>query len=73
LGWIGLWMKIIACCPVCGKSWLFGADVADKRVLCQGCGRLFRVPRLEDVPKAVKVIEAVRGRIYVDEEGRTYG
>jgi hypothetical protein len=31
------------------------------------------VPKLEEVPKAVKVIKQANGTIYVDEAGRTYG
>jgi transposase-like protein len=66
-------MRIIAQCPHCGNSWLLDGSAADKRVRCRSCRRLFRVPNLDEVPKAVKVIKRARGTIYVDEAGRTYG
>ena len=66
-------MPIIAQCPCCGITWLFDASVADRRVRCQQCRRLFKVPRLAEVPKAVKVIKQAKGTIYVDQNGRTYG
>jgi len=34
---------------------------------------MFKVPRLDDVPKAAKVIKQAKGTIYVDEDGKTYG
>jgi transposase-like protein len=66
-------MQIIAQCPRCGNSWLLDAGAADRRVKCRKCRRLFRVPKLGEVPKAIKVIKHARGTIYVDEAGRTYG
>ena len=66
-------MQIIAQCPLCGFSWLLNEDAADKRIKCQNCLHLFKVPRLEDVPKAVKVIKNANGTVYVDESGKTYG
>jgi hypothetical protein len=46
---------------------------ADRRVRCPGCGRLFKVPALADVPKATKIIDEAKGSLFVDEEGKTYG
>lgn len=66
-------MQIIAQCPKCSNSWLLDSSAADKRIRCQHCNRLFKVPKLEDVPKAVKVIRQVKGTIYVDENGKIYG
>jgi len=66
-------MQIIAQCPGCGNNWLLNAGSADKRVRCRKCNRLFRIPKLEDVPKAVKVIKQAKGTVYVDEAGNTYG
>jgi len=40
---------------------------------CPKCHRLFKVPKLDEVPKAVKVIKQAKGTIYVDEAGKTYG
>ena len=66
-------MQIIAQCPSCGKRWLLDADAADRRVGCTRCRRRFKVPKLDEVPKAVKVIKQAKGTIYVDQEGKTYG
>ena len=66
-------MQIIAQCPKCGHNWLLDSAGADRRIRCQRCRRLFKVPKLEDVPKAVKVIKQAKGTIYVDQNGKTYG
>lgn len=66
-------MQIIAQCPNCGNGWLLDADAADRRIRCQQCSRLFKVPKLEEVSKAVKVIKQSKGTIYVDKNGKTYG
>ncbi|HUW17792.1 MAG TPA: hypothetical protein VMW16_00650 [Sedimentisphaerales bacterium] len=66
-------MQIIAQCPRCGSSWLLDSSAADRRARCRKCQRLFKIPKLEDVPKAVKIIQQARGTIYVDETGKTYG
>ena len=66
-------MQIIAQCPRCGHNWLLDSSAADRRIRCQRCRRLFKVPKLEDVPKAVKVIKQAKGTIYVDQNGKTYG
>jgi hypothetical protein len=52
---------------------LLGAGAADRRIRCRKCRRLFKVPKLDEVPKAVKVIKQAKGDIYVDETGTTYG
>jgi predicted Zn finger-like uncharacterized protein len=66
-------VQIIAQCPGCGSAWLLASSVADRRIRCPKCGRLFKVPSLDDVPKAAKVIKQAKGTIYVDEDGNTYG
>ena len=66
-------MQIIAKCPICKISWQLDGDNADKRVKCIRCKKRFRIPKLEDVPKAKSVIEEVKGTIYVDEEGKIFG
>ena len=66
-------MQIIAQCPKCGNNWLLDASAADRRVRCCKCHRLFKVPKLEEVPKAIKVIKQAKGTIYVDQNGKTYG
>jgi DNA-directed RNA polymerase subunit RPC12/RpoP len=66
-------VQIIAKCPKCSNNWILDSSAADRRVACRKCRRLFKVPKLQDVPKAVKVIEEAKGTIYVDEAGKTYG
>lgn len=66
-------MQIIAKCPKCHYSWKLEGGAADRRVNCCKCGALFKVPSLEDIPKASKIIKQVKGEIYVDQEGRTFG
>ena len=66
-------MQIIARCPECCKTWLLDGGLADRRIRCRSCGRLFKVPKAEQVPKAADVIEKAKGTIYVDESGKTYG
>ena len=66
-------MQIIAQCPHCGNNRLLGEDAADRRVRCPNCCRLFRIPKLEEVPMAVKIIKNAKGTIYVDQAGKTYG
>jgi hypothetical protein len=66
-------MQIIAKCPGCGNSCLLDAAAADRRIQCRQCRTLFKVPKLDEVPKAVKVIKQAKGRIYVDQNGKTYG
>jgi uncharacterized Zn finger protein len=66
-------MRIIAQCPNCSNKWILGGSAADKRVRCRSCGQLFKVPKLDEVPRAVKVIKHARGTLYVDEAGKTYG
>ncbi|NQT04023.1 MAG: hypothetical protein HQ580_18500 [Planctomycetes bacterium] len=66
-------MQIIAQCPACGNSWQLKGSAADRRINCRKCGKLFKVPRLDEVPKATKMIKQAKGTIYVDETGKTYG
>lgn len=66
-------MQIIAKCPICKISWLLDGDNVDRRVKCIKCGKRFRIPKLEEVPKAKNVIEEVKGTIYVDEKGEIFG
>ena len=66
-------MQIIAKCPECCRTWRLDSSVADRRIRCAKCGRLFKVPKPDEVPKATEVIERAKGTIYVDEAGKTYG
>jgi len=66
-------MQIIAKCPRCGSAWLLHSSAADRRIRCHKCRRIFKIPSLEEVPKAIKVIKQAKGTIYVDETGKAYG
>ncbi len=66
-------MHIIARCPTCKHKWHLKSSAADRRVLCERCGRLFKVPHLNEIPKAKQIIEKAQGRILVDKDGKTYG
>jgi DNA-directed RNA polymerase subunit M/transcription elongation factor TFIIS len=73
LGQRNILMQIIVQCPACGSTWLLDSSAADRRINCRKCDKLFKVPKLEDVPKATKVLKQAKGTIYVDENGKTYG
>ena len=66
-------MQIIARCPQCSNVWQLDSSAADRRIRCRKCGRLFKVPKSDELSKAAKVIEQTKGTVYVDEAGRTYG
>ena len=66
-------MQIIARCPKCNYTWELEGCAADRRLSCRKCGRLFKVPKLDDIPKAKDVIIQARGDVYVDETGKTFG
>jgi len=66
-------MQIIAKCPKCKSAWLLGSTVADRRITCRKCGLLFKIPKLEEISKAVKVIETAAGAVYVDQDGKIFG
>ena len=69
----GLIMEIIAQCPGCGNRWRLTAAAADRRIRCPKCRKLFKIPKLEEVPKAAETVKHAKGSIYVDEAGKTYG
>ena len=46
---------------------------ADRRMRCQSCHRLYKVPKLEEVSEAAKIVKQAKGTIYVDHRGNTYG
>ena len=66
-------MKIIAQCPRCGFSWLLDETAADRRIKCKNCQKLFKVPKLEEVPKALQVVKDANSTVYADESGKTFG
>jgi uncharacterized protein YbaR (Trm112 family) len=66
-------MQIIAQCPTCKNNYLLDAAAADRRIRCPECLRLYKVPRIDEMPKAEKILKQAKGTIYVDSKGKTYG
>jgi len=66
-------MQIIAKCPRCGSTWSLNGSAADCRTRCGKCGLLFKIPKLNELPKAMKVIKHAKKTLYVDEDGKSYG
>jgi len=66
-------MQIIVQCPECKKTWRVDGAAADRRISCKKCGTLFKVPKLEEVPRATEIIKKAKSDLYVDETGKTYG
>lgn len=66
-------MQIMARCPRCNSVWQLDNSAADRRIRCRKCGRLFKVPKPDELANAAEVIERTKGTVYVDEAGRTYG
>ncbi|MHC4640045.1 MAG: hypothetical protein ACYS32_00270 [Planctomycetota bacterium] len=66
-------MQIIAKCPGCSSTWPLDSSAADRRIRCPKCGLLFKVPKLNELPKAMKVIKQAKRTLYVDEDGKSYG
>jgi DNA-directed RNA polymerase subunit RPC12/RpoP len=66
-------MQIIAKCPKCKAGLLLESIAADRRITCRQCGLLFKVPKLEDVSKAVTIMETAAGTVYADKDGKIFG
>ena len=66
-------MQIRATCPGCHRVWMLDSEAVDRRITCEQCGRLFKVPKPEELAKAAKIIQRAKGTVYVDENGKTYG
>ena len=66
-------MNILAKCPKCGRVIQFTHDKADTRTKCPTCGKRFKVPPLEQMDEAVKVIKDTKATVFVDQKGKTYG
>lgn len=66
-------MQLLARCPDCGLEMRLLFEDADKRKRCRHCGRLFKVPALEQMQKALERIGQAQARVYVDEKGNLYG
>ena len=66
-------MQIIARCPRCTSQWVLSSDMADTRQVCPKCRRLFKVPHLDEMPRAADLIRQAQGALFVDKQGKTYG
>jgi len=66
-------MQLLAKCPRCSEVLNLLLSDADKRKRCTKCGTLFKVPDLEHLQEALKVIKKAHTTIYVDEDGKSYG
>lgn len=66
-------MKLLAKCPKCTHNLNLDADMADKRIRCPRCNSLFKVPDMENLNKAIKIIQTARTQVYVDQDGKIYG
>jgi len=66
-------MQIIARCPRCASRWVLPSEMADTRQVCPKCGRLFKVPHLDEMPRAAEVIRRASAALFVDKQGKTYG
>jgi len=66
-------MQIIAKCPRCGATLQLDGSAADRRIRCRRCHRLFKVPKLKELSRPVKIIRQSKGKVYADEKGKTYG
>lgn len=66
-------MHIIARCPRCGYRWWLAADAADRRLRCRKCSMLLKVPDLNEVPEAAKIINLSASKVYVDDSGKLFG
>lgn len=66
-------MNILAKCPKCGRVLQFTSDKADTRTTCPACAKRFKLPPLEQMEKAVRVIDGAKATVFVDQKGKTYG
>lgn len=66
-------MQLLAKCPKCSVVLELKLSDADKRKHCPQCGRLFSVPDLEHLKKALSILKEAGSTVYVDEKGRMYG
>lgn len=66
-------MEVIAKCPCCRAQWEMDESAVDRRVTCSQCGRLFKIPMLQEIPKATQVLRQARSCLFVDKDGHTYG
>ena len=66
-------MQILAKCPTCNQILELELSDADKMKRCQKCDRLFHVPDLDHLKKAMAVIGQANTSVFVDQDGNMYG
>ena len=66
-------MQIISKCPKCGNPRLLDSSAADRRITCPKCRKLYKVPKLDELTDAAKILNQAKGTVYVDKNGKTYG
>jgi len=66
-------VQILAKCPTCNQVLQLKLSDADKMKRCQKCARLFHVPDLEHLKKAMEVIGQANTSVFVDQDGNMYG
>ncbi|MDD5133937.1 MAG: hypothetical protein PHP01_00820 [Phycisphaerae bacterium] len=66
-------MNLLIKCPSCCRNFAADGTVADKRVKCTLCGRLFKVPNTNEYGKAEKIINSSKTTLYVDQKGQIFG
>ena len=66
-------MNILAKCPKCGRVIKFSPEKADTRTTCPKCAKKFKLPPLDQMDEAVKVIKNAKATVFVDQKGKTYG
>lgn len=66
-------MQMLAKCPRCAQPLKLSLSAADRRLTCPTCARKFKVPPLNQLNKALRIIKDAKGTVYVDEQGNTYG
>jgi len=66
-------LQLLAKCPTCSQTLQLELSDADKMKQCQKCARLFHVPDLEHLKKAMEVIDNAKTSVFVDQDGNMYG
>jgi len=66
-------MQMLAECPRCSQVLQLTLAAADRRIKCPRCGRLFKVPPVDALGKAIDAIKDAKAQVYVDENGNMYG
>ncbi len=60
-------MELLAKCPRCGEVIHLKLGDADRRKRCTKCRSIFKVPDIDHLQEALKVIQKANTTIYVDQ------